>query len=93
MAKTKEAKAKKGAKLFVVLQEGGSSADGWYATSYDTKKDAQAAMRGHEKASYNSVGPFEVPPALAKVLLENGGAEAELMEMLHNMTLAMAREA
>lgn len=77
-------------KLFVVLQEGGSSTEGWYAATYDKENDALKAMRGHEKASYNSVGPFEVPEALAKMLLADKKAEMDLLVMLEEMVEAMA---
>jgi hypothetical protein len=47
-------------RLQLVVQEGGSSIE-FYATFYNTTKQAERAIRSHHHATYNAFGPFEVP--------------------------------
>ena len=45
---------------YLVVQEGGTEAE-QYATLYSTDREAQAAIKRHNRASYNACGPFCVP--------------------------------
>ena len=54
------------APIYLVLQQGGSSGE-WYATTYDTKKAAKAAVASHRRATYTSAGPFKLPAGLTPV--------------------------
>jgi hypothetical protein len=49
--------------IYLVIQEGGSSAE-HYPTLYDTKRDADRAVSSHHKASYRSTAPIPVPARL-----------------------------
>lgn len=42
--------------LYLVIQEGGSSVES-YASTYDTKRQAEAAARSHRKHTYRSTKP------------------------------------
>lgn len=46
--------------LHVVVQKGGTSSE-WYASSYDSRKQAIAAAVGHFEASYSAIGPYVIP--------------------------------
>lgn len=45
--------------IWLVIQEGGTSGE-HYASFYNTAPQANAAIRSHQKASYNCFGPFPV---------------------------------
>lgn len=49
--------------LYLVIQEGGSSAE-HYPTLYDTKRDAGQAARSHRRSTYRSTEPIAVPVRL-----------------------------
>lgn len=53
----------KGKTIQIVMQQGGSSSE-FYASSYNTVKQAERAIESHEKASYNAAGPFELAIAV-----------------------------
>lgn len=63
--------------VWVVLQEGGSSTEA-FASSFDSKQDAEAAMLEHAKATYRSAGPFELDGVeiAGKLYIEEGDALA-----------------
>lgn len=61
----------------LVIQQGGSSTE-FYATAYNSHKEAARAVKGHEEASYNAF-EVEIPPALAKALGADALAEAEFI--------------
>jgi hypothetical protein len=69
-----EKKMKSPKKMYLVIQEGGTSLE-HYANLYDTKAEAKAAMKGHAKASYNSFGPIEVPENLREAILLDDDAK------------------
>ena len=73
--------AEKEIPMFLVAQQGGSSRE-WYIDTYSTRKHAEAAVKGHAKASYNSVGPLKIPAELAKALDQSSMAEAEFLQLI-----------
>lgn len=84
MAKKKAKKKKvkrQPAKIFVVLQEGGTSTE-WYATAYDDVEEADAAIEGHREATYDAIGPFEFTNP------KNGKLEGEILELLQTVAAA-----
>ena len=72
-------------KLYAVIQQGGSTHE-FYASTYNTPRQAERAKRGHERASYNAIGPFEF-----EVIQADGGvfiAEDHLIELLESVAKA-----
>lgn len=67
----------------LVLQQGGGTSE-WYATTYNSVKDADKAVRSHEEATYTAAS-FTVPPALAKALASSETAECQFNELLNNV--------
>lgn len=67
--------------LYLVIQQGGSSKE-LYVHPHNTIKEARADMKSCGKASYNTVGPIEVPQALTKILLKDKDAEGDLWTLL-----------
>lgn len=45
--------------IWIVVQQGGSSSE-FYASSYNSENLAKAAMEGHARATYASIGPYKV---------------------------------
>lgn len=77
----------KSKKLFIVVQEGGSSSE-YYIHAHDTLNEANKDRKGCAEASYRTSKPIEVPTALAKVLLENDPAESAFLEVLETVLRA-----
>lgn len=71
----------------MVVQQGGSSFE-WYASTYDYRHEAVDAIKGHRKATYNAIGPFKIPAALAKAILADQGAECDLNEFIGDICAA-----
>lgn len=57
-------------KVYVVLQQGGSSAE-MYVHVHDSLHDANADRKECEKGAYKTSEPIEVPADVAKLLNEN----------------------
>ena len=77
----------KSKKLFIVVQEGGSSTER-YVHAHNTLKEANKDCRSCAKASYRTTRPIEVLPNLAELLLSNREAEQEFYEMLDRILRA-----
>lgn len=45
--------------IFVVVQQGGASNE-WYASTYDDRLEALQAIVSHHRATYSSIGPYEL---------------------------------
>lgn len=72
--------------IYVVVQEGGSSTEA-YATSYNTKAQGLAAVRAHAKASYRTMGPFEVT-AYTRKGTQTFIEEADVLELVERVRAA-----
>lgn len=77
--------------LFLVVQQGGSTGE-WYAATYDYRRDAKDAIRGHRKATYDAIGPFEISAELAKAFLSNSEAESEFGALVNDICRAVATD-
>lgn len=67
--------------MFLVVQKGGSSGE-WYASTYESRADAEQAIKGHKAATYGAIGPYEIPAALAAALAAHPDAEGALAELI-----------
>ncbi len=75
--------------LFLVVQQGGSTGE-WYASTYNYREDAVDAIEGHAKATYHSVGPFEIPAELTKAFLHDARAETQFNGLVNEVCRAVA---
>jgi len=77
-----EKTADKDLEMWIVIQEGGSLSE-VYASSYNTEQEACNAIFGHWNASYNTYGPYQVPPALVSALrAASPEAEVSLLDLI-----------
>ncbi len=76
--------AKKRKTIFLVVQMGGTSGE-WYSSTYDNVENANDAIKGHKAATYNAIGPYEVPAALYRAFLRTRNAEGEFLSLLDDV--------
>jgi hypothetical protein len=77
--------------LYIAVQMGGTRGE-WYASTYDKESFARSAIRGHIKATYDAIGPFEIPEALARALQTVEGAEGQFIDLIGDVCADAARE-
>jgi len=74
--------------LYLVIQQGGSSSE-LYVHPHDTRKEAKADMKSCAEASYNTVGPIEIPASLSGLITAmNKDTEGELWVLLETVARA-----
>ena len=81
---------KKLKKLFLVIQEGGSTGE-VYLHPHGSVEEAKDDMESCNEAAYRTVGPIEVPPALTKLLLGDAKAEEEFYTIAETLLRAAAK--
>jgi hypothetical protein len=87
--------------IWLVVQQGGASGE-WYAGTYNSKKEADRAIKNHKRATYNCIGPYEIPSELSAIFIEAGkagwnyprapAAEIELMNIIKLICADVATE-
>ena len=78
-------------KLYIVMQQGGSSTE-WYCHAHPNKREAEADMKEcGGNGGYKTVGPFEVDQALVKVLLKDKDAEGDFYNVIEEIVRGCSR--
>ena len=78
-------------KLYLVIQQGGSSSE-LYVHPHNTLKEARTDMKSCAEAAYNTAGPIEIPQALTKSLLKDKDAERDFYKVLEETLRLTATE-
>jgi hypothetical protein len=78
-------------KIYLVIQEGGSSRE-LYVHAHNNIKEARADIKSCAKDSYRAVGPIEVHPVLAKALRADADVEQCFYNCLANVLRTVATE-
>ena len=71
----------KSKKIFIVVQEGGSSRE-FYVHAHDTLKESNADRKSCAEASYRTSAPIAVPKVLTRILQDFPGAAVEFYDVL-----------
>ena len=75
--------------IYIVMQQGGTSRE-WHADGYSSLTEARAAIKGHNDASYNTVGPVKVPDCLTKALCSDVRVEEQFYALIQQIAKGVA---